>query len=114
MIWDPLTTQCNAQWLDQGGIQASIVWLHGGARSSQCSVQCIVPSSWIDRAISLLQYGCLVVNAPTANTVAAAEHGIALLAALSRNVAQADASMKGGKWQRSKYVGVALVDQRLA
>jgi hypothetical protein len=33
--------------------------------------------------------GCLVVNAPTANTVAAAEHGIALLCALARNVPQA-------------------------
>lgn len=43
---------------------------------------------------SLLQFGCLVVNAPTANTIAAAEHGIALLCALTRNVAQADASVK--------------------
>jgi hypothetical protein len=41
-----------------------------------------------------LQFGCLVVNAPTANTIAAAEHGIALLCALTRNVAQADASVK--------------------
>lgn len=62
----------------------------------------------------LLQYGCLVVNAPTANTVAAAEHGIALMCALSRNVSQADASMKQGKWERSKYVGVSLVDKVLA
>ncbi|KAF7844449.1 D-3-phosphoglycerate dehydrogenase 3, chloroplastic-like [Senna tora] len=37
-------------------------------------------------------YGCSVVNAPTANTVAIAEHGIALLATMARNVAQADAS----------------------
>lgn len=43
------------------------------------------------------EFGCLVVNAPTANTVAAAEHGIALLAAMARNVAQADASIKAGK-----------------
>lgn len=43
------------------------------------------------------EFGCLVVNAPTANTVAAAEHGIALLTAMARNVAQADASMKAGK-----------------
>ncbi len=42
------------------------------------------------------EVGCLVVNAPTANTVAAAEHGIALLSALARNVAQASASMKAG------------------
>ncbi|KAK6267578.1 hypothetical protein QUC31_011738 [Theobroma cacao] len=60
------------------------------------------------------EFGCLVVNAPTANTVAAAEHGIALIAAMARNVAQADASMKAGKWQRSKYVGVSLVGKTLA
>lgn len=60
------------------------------------------------------EHGCLVVNAPTANTIAAAEHGIALLASMARNVAQADASMKTGKWQRSKYVGVSLVGKTLA
>ncbi|KAG8380237.1 hypothetical protein BUALT_Bualt07G0172400 [Buddleja alternifolia] len=60
------------------------------------------------------ELGCLVVNAPTANTIAAAEHGIALLAGMARNVAQADASMKAGKWQRNKYVGVSLVGKTLA
>ena len=54
------------------------------------------------------------MNAPTANTVAAAEHGIALICALSRNVAQADASVKSGKWERSKYVGVSIVGKTLA
>lgn len=44
------------------------------------------------------EFGCLVVNAPTANTVAAAEHGIALLTSMARNIAQADASMKAGKF----------------
>lgn len=58
--------------------------------------------------------GCLVVNAPTANTVAAAEHGIALLACMARNVSQADAALKAGKWQRTKYVGVSLVGKTLA
>lgn len=58
--------------------------------------------------------GCLVVNAPTANTIAAAEHGIALLTAMSRNVAQADASMKRGEWKRSKYIGTSLGDKTLA
>lgn len=60
------------------------------------------------------EYGCLVVNAPTANTVAAAEHGIALICALSRNVAQADASVKRGEWKRSQYTGVSLVGKTLA
>ncbi|CAH2080458.1 unnamed protein product [Thlaspi arvense] len=60
------------------------------------------------------EHGCLVVNAPTANTIAAAEHAIALLASMARNVAQADASMKSGKWQRNKYVGVSLVGKTIA
>ncbi|EFN59904.1 hypothetical protein CHLNCDRAFT_56437 [Chlorella variabilis] len=60
------------------------------------------------------EMGCLVVNAPTANTVAAAEHGIALLCALARNVPQADAAMKGGRWERSKWVGVSMVGKTLA
>ncbi|KAJ8450985.1 hypothetical protein Cgig2_032610 [Carnegiea gigantea] len=60
------------------------------------------------------EHGCLVVNAPTANTVAAAEHGIALLTAMARNIAQADASVKAGEWKRNKYVGVSLVGKTLA
>ncbi|CDY57736.1 BnaC03g77030D [Brassica napus] len=60
------------------------------------------------------EFGCLVVNAPTANTIAAAEHGIALLASMARNVAQADASVKDGEWKRNKYVGVSLVGKTLA
>ncbi|GMH18151.1 hypothetical protein Nepgr_019992 [Nepenthes gracilis] len=60
------------------------------------------------------EHGCLVVNAPTANTVAAAEHGIALLTAMARNIAAADASVKAGDWKRNKYVGVSLVGKTLA
>ncbi|KAG6390767.1 hypothetical protein SASPL_148512 [Salvia splendens] len=60
------------------------------------------------------EFGCLVVNAPTANTIAAAEHGIALLTTMARNVARADASMKAGKWERSKNVGVSVVGKTLA
>ncbi|CAH8262300.1 unnamed protein product [Arabidopsis lyrata] len=60
------------------------------------------------------EFGCLVVNAPTANTIAAAEHGIALMAAMVRNVSQADASVKSGEWKRNKYVGVSLVGKTLA
>lgn len=54
------------------------------------------------------------MNAPTANTIAAAEHGISLLTALARNVAQADASMKAGGWDRTTYVGVSVVGKTLA
>ncbi|RVW40494.1 D-3-phosphoglycerate dehydrogenase 1, chloroplastic [Vitis vinifera] len=68
----------------------------------------------IVRSGTKLLHGCLVVNAPTANTIAAAEHGVALLTAMARNIAQADASVKAGKWERSKYVGVSLVGKTLA
>jgi D-3-phosphoglycerate dehydrogenase len=64
--------------------------------------------------VAATEAGVLVVNAPTANTVAAAEHGIALLCALARFVPQADASMKAGKWDRSKYTGASLVAKTLA
>ncbi|KAE9453333.1 hypothetical protein C3L33_14764, partial [Rhododendron williamsianum] len=62
------------------------------------------------------ELGCLVVNAPTANTIAAAEHAIALLASMARNVAQSDApsNLVTGKWQRTKYIGVSLVGKTLA
>ena len=52
--------------------------------------------------------GIAVVNAPTGNTFAAAEHTIALLMALSRNVPQADASLKQGEWRRSQFMGIEV------
>lgn len=51
------------------------------------------------------QHGVVVVNAPHGNTVAAAEHTIALLMTIARNIPQADASMREGKWSRKDYVG---------
>ncbi len=54
------------------------------------------------------QRGVLVVNSPGGNTIAAAEHSLALLLALSRHVAQAHASMRSGGWDRKKYVGNEL------
>ncbi len=52
--------------------------------------------------------GVTVVNAPTGNTIAAAEHTLALLYALARNVAAADASMRRGEWKRAQFTGVEL------
>ncbi|MCU0477378.1 MAG: phosphoglycerate dehydrogenase [Chloroflexi bacterium] len=52
--------------------------------------------------------GITVVNAPTGNTIAAAEHTLALLFALARRIAAADASMRRGEWKRSAYTGVEL------
>ena len=52
--------------------------------------------------------GIVVVNAPTGNTVSAAEQTIALMLALARKTAAADASMRRGEWKRSTYTGVEL------
>jgi D-3-phosphoglycerate dehydrogenase len=52
--------------------------------------------------------GVLVVNAPRGNIIAAAEHAIALLLALARNIPQADASVRRGEWQRSRFTGVEV------
>ena len=52
--------------------------------------------------------GITVVNAPTGNTIAAAEHTLALMYGLARRTAPADASMRRGEWQRSLFTGVEL------
>jgi D-3-phosphoglycerate dehydrogenase len=52
--------------------------------------------------------GITVVNAPTGNTIAAAEHTIALLLALARHVPAADASIRRGEWTRGPLQGVQL------
>ena len=57
--------------------------------------------------------GVAVVNAPIGNTVAAAEHTVALMLALARNVPQAYASMKEGQWQRSAFMGIEVRNKTL-
>jgi D-3-phosphoglycerate dehydrogenase len=57
--------------------------------------------------------GIVVANAPQSNVVTAAEHTMALLLALARNVPQAHASLTAGKWERSKFSGVELMDKTL-
>jgi D-3-phosphoglycerate dehydrogenase len=52
--------------------------------------------------------GITVVNAPTGNTIAAAEHTIALLLGLARRTAAADASVRRGEWKRSQFQGWEL------
>jgi len=57
--------------------------------------------------------GVVVVNAPTGNTVAAAEHTVGLMLALARNIPKANAQLKSGLWQRSKLVGTELRNKTL-
>ena len=59
------------------------------------------------------QRGVLVVNSPEGNTIAAAEHALAMMLSLSRHVTQAHAGMRVGKWDRKKYVGNELYKKTL-
>ncbi len=57
--------------------------------------------------------GIIVANAPQSNVVTAAEHTMALLLALARNIPQAHASLTAGKWERSKFSGVEVYEKTL-
>lgn len=57
--------------------------------------------------------GVLVMNVPGGNTVTAAEHTLALMFALARNVPQGDASLRRGEWERAKYTGVEITGKTL-
>jgi D-3-phosphoglycerate dehydrogenase / 2-oxoglutarate reductase len=57
--------------------------------------------------------GIVVANAPQSNVITAAEHTMALLLALARNVPQAHASLTRGRWERSKFSGVELYEKTL-
>lgn len=57
--------------------------------------------------------GILVVNSPEGNTVAAAEHAVAMMLALSRHIAPANQSVKTGQWDRKSYTGVEVYKKTL-
>jgi D-3-phosphoglycerate dehydrogenase / 2-oxoglutarate reductase len=57
--------------------------------------------------------GIVVANAPDSNVVSAAEHTLGLLVALARNIPQAHAALRDGRWERSRFGGVELADKTL-
>ncbi len=67
----------------------------------------------IDAAAATRQ-GIVVMNTPGGNTVSTAEHTMALMCALSRNVAKANDSLKAGRWDRNKFTGTQLGGKTLA
>ena len=57
--------------------------------------------------------GVIVVNTPSGNATTTAEHAIAMLMSLSRHIPQADKSMNGGKWEKSKFTGIEVTGKVL-
>jgi len=62
---------------------------------------------------SATRQGILVVNSPEGNTIAAAEHAIAMMLSLSRYIPAANQSVKEGKWERGKFLGVEVYKKTL-
>jgi D-3-phosphoglycerate dehydrogenase / 2-oxoglutarate reductase len=59
------------------------------------------------------QRGIIVVNSPEGNTTAAAEHTVAMMLSMARNIPDANASVKTGKWERSKFTGCEVFKKTL-
>ncbi|EKD08368.1 D-3-phosphoglycerate dehydrogenase [Arthrospira platensis C1] len=57
--------------------------------------------------------GIVVVNSPQGNTIAAAEHAIAMMLALSRHIPEANVSVKSGQWNRKQFIGVEVYKKTL-
>lgn len=66
----------------------------------------------VDKAAATKK-GIVVMNTPGGNTVTTAEHAIALMFAMARQVPQATASMKAGKWEKKRFMGVELYNKTL-
>jgi len=62
---------------------------------------------------SATEHGVIVVNSPDGNTHAAAEHTVALMLSMSRNIPDAVISTKQGNWERSKFTGVEVFSKTL-
>ncbi|HEX2724468.1 MAG TPA: phosphoglycerate dehydrogenase, partial [Beijerinckiaceae bacterium] len=57
--------------------------------------------------------GVIVMNTPFGNSITTAEHAIALMFALARQIPQADASTQSGKWEKNRFMGVELTGKTL-
>lgn len=62
---------------------------------------------------SATEHGIIVMNTPGGNTISTAEHTMAMILALSRNIPQAVGSLTGGKWEKKKFLGVELFSKTL-
>lgn len=95
----------------RSGVKIDASALAGNTRL-RAIVRAGVGTDNIDKDAATRQ-GIVVMNTPAGNTVSTAEHAFALLLGLSRNVAAADASLRGHAWDRNKFMGVQLAGKTL-
>jgi D-3-phosphoglycerate dehydrogenase / 2-oxoglutarate reductase len=95
----------------RSGVQITAGALEGNRRL-KAVVRAGVGTDNIDKDAATRQ-GIVVMNTPGGNTLSTAEHTIALMLALSRNIAPAYQSLMAGKWERNKYMGTQVAGKTL-
>ncbi len=95
----------------RSGVKVTAAVLAGNHRL-KAIVRAGVGTDNIDKE-SATRQGIVVMNTPAGNTVSTAEHAFALLLALSRNIAAADASLREHRWDRNQFMGVQLAGKTL-
>jgi D-3-phosphoglycerate dehydrogenase len=95
----------------RSGVQITADALEGNRRL-KAIVRAGVGTDNIDKDAAT-RHGIVVMNTPGGNTLSTAEHTVALMLALSRNIAPAYESLKGGKWERNKYMGTQVAGKTL-
>jgi D-3-phosphoglycerate dehydrogenase len=95
----------------RSGVQITADSLEGNRRL-KAVVRAGVGTDNIDKDAAT-RHGIVVMNTPGGNTLSTAEHTIALMLALSRNIAPAYESLKSGKWERNKYMGTQVAGKTL-
>ncbi|HET6881920.1 MAG TPA: hydroxyacid dehydrogenase, partial [Pirellulales bacterium] len=83
-----------------------------GNRRLKAIVRAGVGTDNIDK-VAATRLGIVVMNTPTGNTLSTAEHTIAMMMALSRNIAAANQSLVDGRWERNRYMGTQLADKTI-
>jgi D-3-phosphoglycerate dehydrogenase len=95
----------------RSGVKITAEALEGNKRL-KAIVRAGVGTDNID-TVAAKRLGIVVMNTPAGNTISTAEHAIALMMALSRNVAPAYQSLLEGKWDRNKYMGTQLAGKTI-
>lgn len=95
----------------RSGVKITAASLEGNQRL-RAIVRAGVGTDNIDKEAATRR-GIVVMNTPAGNTLSTAEHAFALILALSRNVAAADASLRSHVWDRQKFTGVQLAGKTL-
>ena len=102
---------CHDGAICRSGVKINAAALAGNHRL-KAIVRAGVGTDNIDKE-SATRQGIVVMNKPAGNTVSTAEHAFALLLALSRNIAAADASLREHRWDRNQFMGVQLAGKTL-